>query len=240
MLPFLAAMAPFAPLIGAGIGALGALLAPKPAPQIIRETSSFSGGIDFEQFRIDAEAAGFNPIGAMRAGGLSGYAFGTGSSTTHMPALADNRLSNALQIFGSGVSQWTYDPLAARRSEVELKLAEATLQHFSKTGAPGNMSLGVPGFTAPGTVYQASPFGMDPMLVANPNMAADAEDHFGEIGDIIYGVGNWIDSVTQAWERSMPKWREELGLPKDGVGGVFGRPTWTPAIPGAGTVTYPF
>ena len=61
VLPFLAALAPFAPLIGGAIGAVGQLMAPKP--------KASAGSIDLKGLRRDAEEAGFNPLTIIRGGG---------------------------------------------------------------------------------------------------------------------------------------------------------------------------
>lgn len=121
VLPFLAAIAPFASIIGGAIGAVGSLMAPKPKT-----------GIDLGQLRRDAEENGFNPLTILRSGAAASYGH-----------VADTRFSNAMQTFGSGVAQWQYDPYGEAKSIAELNLAKAQIGHYAKLGAaPANLSLG--------------------------------------------------------------------------------------------------
>lgn len=146
VLPFLAALAPFAPLIGVGVSAIGSLLAPKPQPTVVRNE------IDLIKLRDQAEEAGFNPLTIIRNGGLAGY------GVNMMPAGPDYRLSNAFQMLGTGIANWSYDPTAVRRAELEIKIAEAQLEQFARDGAPANQSVGgVPtAVSAPEVAYQVA------------------------------------------------------------------------------------
>lgn len=179
MLPFLAALAPFAPLIGGAIGAVGSLLAPKPKP------TTQTNSIDLMKLRSDAEAAGFNPLTIIRGGGLAGY----GTST--MSAAPDMRLSNAFSTFGSGFAQWQYDPYGEQKSLAELSLAKAQIASYAKTSAPSGLSFGVPSSKgvqstgSDGMVFWGNNWGFDP----NTSPAQLAEDRYGDIMQAIYGLG---------------------------------------------------
>lgn len=73
----------------------------------------------------DAEAAGFNPLTALRNGGAAGF------TTTTTPGLSTaqrvvNGISGAAQSFLAN-----FDPFADRRRELEFKLAEAQIANLN-------------------------------------------------------------------------------------------------------------
>lgn len=164
MLPLLGAIAPFAPIIGGAIGALGSLLAPKPKT-----------GLDLKQLRKDAEKAGFNPLTVLRSGAAGSYGH-----------VADNRLSYALQTFGSGVANFNYDPYGQAKSLAEIRLAEAQIAELGRRGAPANMSLDVPSSAGTNNIRMGGfDFGTSPDW-------ADAqviEDRYGDVASWGYGIG---------------------------------------------------
>lgn len=182
VLPLLAAIAPFAPLISGAISGLGSLLAPKPKPQ----TQTVSNSIDLARLRADAEANGFNPLGIIRAGGLAGY----GTSTETLSAAPDMRLSNALSSFGSGFASWQYDPYGEAKSLAELALAKAQIKSYAATGAPSGLSLQTPKssgtFSGPVSDYVLAGFN----IKGDPNWsdAQVLEDRHGDIVSSVYGL----------------------------------------------------
>lgn len=198
VLPFLTAIAPFAPLIGGAISAVGALMAPKPKPQTITNT------IDIQKLRDDAEAAGFNPLTIIRGGGLAGY------GSQHLPAAADTRFSDALMTFGSGVSQWQYDPYGQRRSQVEIELAEAQIAELGRRGtAPSNLSFQTP--KAVGDPYTV--FGIDWQPSPWFSNAQEIEDRHGDLAGSIYGFMSIpADVLHTGWQAltSSPGWKEAV------------------------------
>ena len=201
VLPFLTALAPFAPLIGGAVGAVGSLLRPAPKPQV----HTTENRINIKQLRDDAEAAGFNPLTIIRGGGLAGY----GSSTSTSPAAPDTRLSDAFMTFGSGVAQFQYDPYAQRRSEAEIRLAEAQIAQWGRTSAPGGLSFqtpkavgsqpGYPGVAEPELLIdvRTSPVDIGP----NPawSNAQEVEDRYGDVASWLYGIA--VGGADLAWSR---------------------------------------
>lgn len=195
VLPFLTAIAPFAPLIGGAISAVGSLFAPKPKPQTITNT------IDIKRLRDDAEAAGFNPLTIIRGGGLAGY------GSQHLPAGPDTRFSDALMTFGSAVSEWQYDPYGQQRSLAELRLAEAQIAELGRRGAPSNMSFQTPKavgdpYTVFGVDWQRSPAFSDAQII---------EDRHGDLAGSVYGfLSIPADVIHTSWQAltNLPGWRE--------------------------------
>ena len=187
VLPLLAAIAPFAGLIGGAISAVGALMAPAPKPTV--QTNS----IDLKRLRADAEASGFNPLTIIRGGGLSGY------GRSEMSAAPDMRLSSAFQSFGTAVANWSFDPYGAERSRTELRLMEAQIGDFARRGsAPSGMSFRVPKaeLTGPTVLNNAdgTPFALGP---GSP--AAEVQNEYGEgVGDL-FGWNRWL---TDQWKRT--------------------------------------
>lgn len=71
----------------------------------------------------DAEAAGFNPLTAIRNGGSAGF------TTTSHPALSSGAfIAEALGQFGNIVS--SYDPMAKATAELEHKIKQETLRNL--------------------------------------------------------------------------------------------------------------
>jgi len=182
MLPFLAA---FAPIIGGAIGALGALLAPKPEPQTV------TNSIDLKRLRSDAEASGFNPLTIIRGGGLSGY------SSQVTSAAPDMRLSNAFQAFGSGVANFSYDPFSAAKSRTELRLMEAQIKSYGRSGAPSNMSFGTPKAKITGPAVLRNAWGG--VFETGPGSpAADVQQEYGEMIGDIYGIERYASDLWRS------------------------------------------
>lgn len=200
MLPFLAALAPFAPLIGGVVSGLGALLAPKPEPQT--ETVVTNNSIDLKKLRADADAAGFNPLTIIRGGGLAGY--GSQQTTSTMSAAPDMRLSNAFQAFGSGIANFSYDPYAERRFGLESRLMEAQIADYGRRGVGGNMSLKTPkavgsggdDYTVFGINLKRSPWFTD---------AQEIENRHGDLAGSAYGVMSMpADAIFTGWKALEP------------------------------------
>lgn len=216
MVPFLAALAPFAPLIGGAIGAIGSLLAPKPEPTTTTST------IDLKRLRSDAEAAGFNPLTIIRGGGLAGY----GSQTTS--AAPDMRLSNAFMTFGSAVSQWSYDPNAGRRGALEMALMEAQIADFGRRSAPANMSFQTPKAVTAGDDYTV--FGVNWKRSPWFSNAQEIEDRHGDIAGSVYGIATLpADMIYTGWANGgAAAWNNVLGGIRDYVANEEWKPIRKP------------
>lgn len=197
VLPLLAGLAPFAPLIGGVVSGLGQLFAPKPKP----------ASLDLVAMRREAERAGFNPLAVLRAGGAMGF--------TNAPA--DYRFSNALGTLGAGISNWNYDPTSLSRGVVELEIAKKTLANMNNK-APANMSFAVPKVAAAAgkPVTMAMPFGWPSITVANPELAEEAQTHFGDWMEGLIGIPNFIDSVAMSITGHNPRTHKAPGSPLTG------------------------
>lgn len=155
----------------------------------------------------NAEAAGFNPLTALRNGGAAGF------SSTTTPALSGG------EIFGQAAGAvgnflQNFDPFADDRREAEFGLVQAQIANLNAdTAHKQNMSFKVPGFTAgavkrtlgtegvKATPISSSPtplVGADPIPVTNP-----------------YPEGAKVDPTVP----DASGWEDRLG---DDVGGLAG------------------
>lgn len=205
-------------LIGAGASIIGSLLgSKKEKPQ---QTTT---RINYKQMVEDAEAAGFNPLTALRAGGGAGF-----TTTTH-PALSGySPIGNAFQTVGAALAN--YDPQANARADLETKLLTAQLANVQadtkqrmrsfevpvRTGATahdqsGNAirsaaAQGGIGFSAKpeqGDFTVTNPYGFGQVAPDVPD-AQQFEDRNGEILGSIYGGYVMLKDGTHMLKEAKP------------------------------------
>lgn len=122
-----------------------------------KETTSH---VDYARMVKDAEAAGFNPLTAIRNGGSAGF------TSTTMPGLSSgDYLADALKGVGQLVSN--YDPMAKATADLEYKIKQETLANLqADTKARLRASIGgVPSSVGSNVVH--SPGGMKPAKPKN-------------------------------------------------------------------------
>lgn len=105
-----------APLISAGAGLIGKLFGGK-------DDNKSSNRVDYKQMVRDAEAAGFNPLTVLRAGGAAGY------TTTHHPALSSVNTVGAIAE-AVGNFAMNYDANKATREQAEFDLVQAQIANI--------------------------------------------------------------------------------------------------------------
>lgn len=115
-------------LISAGASLLGGLFG--------KSKQETSNRIDYKQMVKDAEAAGFNPLTALRNGGSAGY-----MQTSH-PALSSGAyIADAIGQFGSALA--SIDPMAEARAKLEDDLRKAQIANLNAdTAARNRASIG--------------------------------------------------------------------------------------------------
>jgi hypothetical protein len=193
--PFLAALAPFAPLIGAGVSAVGSFLSAKESSKPRTTTSE----IDYVKLRKSAEAAGFNPLTALRNGG------GAGFQVTHSPALSGvSPIGEGLQAVGGLVANFDWSGQSQRREQAEYELMLAQIDNIqTDTARMRSMSFDVPTGVGPnmgrsdGSVKIAPPEELVSYRVAGVQTkphpgwsnAQEVSDRSGDLIEWIYGVG---------------------------------------------------
>lgn len=200
--PFLLGLLPA--LIGGGLSALSRLAMPKPKPIVVTHENT----IDFEKFRADAEAAGFNPVAVMRFGGLSGYM--RGSSTESAPP--DTRLADAIGAFGMALGSW--DPLRAKLAGAELKLLGAQTKYYSSAalGSAAGVSSG-----AFSTDLDLRTFGFKVGQNPGASNAEDWQQRYGEIGDWVGGVSAAVSDVGWNAQPGSLAWIPFFGATLEGL-----------------------
>lgn len=140
-------------IITAGAGLIGALFGRKKEQKTTSE-------IDYVKMRQNAEAAGFNPLTALRAGG------GAGFTTTHHPALASGDFI-AQAIGGIGNAIASIDPMRDATAKLEHQIKQATLANIqadtaSRTRATQSIG-GAPVSTGARNVRVSSPLAQKPL-----------------------------------------------------------------------------
>jgi len=182
---------PLLPILGAILPALGGALlsgigsAIRGPDKPVETTNS----IDFARMRADAEAAGFNPLTALRMGAAAGYGSSITSGGPQFSPLAD-----AFQSFGGAVSSMSFDPYSTDRFEMERgrygleqRMGKSQLDYWARNGASSNMSFSVPSVSGSEKVGGMNFMGEDNWLFA-PYMsdAQDVEQRYGEPADWLY------------------------------------------------------
>ncbi|MBX8827558.1 hypothetical protein, partial [Ochrobactrum sp. SFR4] len=135
----------FGALIGAGASLLGGLFGGKSKKQETTTTSH----VDYGRMVREAEAAGFNPLTALRNGGAAGFSVSTGSTpATPLSARLADGVAGAANTFLAN-----FDPFKDRQRENEFKLVEAQLANLNAdTALKQRTGLGsVPTYTAGNT-----------------------------------------------------------------------------------------
>lgn len=237
---------PWAPIISAGAGLLGKIFGGDDD----QETTS---RIDYKQMVADAEAAGFNPLTAIRNGGSAGY-----TATSH-PALSSGAfIADALGQVGSAIA--SYNPMDEATAKLEYEIKQATLANLQAdtaarlkasvggvpvstgarnvaagsplaTGLPLSPTVEVPTLTNPYSVQSGIP--VDPNI---PDAAA-AEERYGDVAGSVWGIGvgfyDWLYGVRNS---TVPKGYSEQkfyapGLARKPVKARDSAPWRPPSLP---------
>lgn len=147
-----------APLLSAGASLLGNLVGGKQEQKPTTTTSY----VDYARMVKDAEAAGFNPLTAIRNGGSAGFSATTtsgGGVTTPLSSRLASGLADASQSFLAN-----FDPVKDQKQELEARLVEAQIANLNASSnrlmypdAPArgrDLFGGVPSYTAPPVARQ--------------------------------------------------------------------------------------
>lgn len=192
------------PAIAAGIGLVGSLIGGKDKPQTV------TSHVDYARMVRDAEAAGFNPLTAIRNGGSAGF------TTTTTPGLSRSAIfGEALGGFANFLAN--FDPYADQKRELEFQLVQAQVANLaadtdlkrkasiggvpSATGGSAKSGI-VPalgmvigpqvGTVEPPTVTNPFPLGSGNDVRADRPDAEMAEQRYGDIFQEIFGIGNFL------------------------------------------------
>lgn len=208
-------------IVTAGLGFLGNLFGRKKTP----EKQVIENRVDYGRMVADAEAAGFNPLTALRNGGAAGYSV----STQSHPGLSSSSdfLGDAFSSLARAIPAYQDARVAEAQQESEAKLVEAQLKNIEADTRLKLRSLDVPtmtGFNVRHGGAELATVGMEPpplevkaATVTNPypwwtglvpypgNPDADAmETRHGDIAGNLGGIVNFPSDVVY----SAGRWAE--------------------------------
>lgn len=166
-------------LIGAGASLLGGLFGGGSKKQ---ETTT-TNHVDYGRMVRDAEAAGFNPLTALRNGGAAGFSVSTGTTpATPLSARLADGVAGATQSFLAN-----FDPFKDQKREMEFKLVEAQLANLQADTSLKTAKFGqVPTYTA-GNMKKTMGSG-----VAKGQTFKSAYDHVGFVKQNIADLGDYV------------------------------------------------
>lgn len=191
----------FSTILGAVAGPIAGLFGKKSSGS---QKQVVENRVDYKRMVRDAEAAGFNPLTALRNGGSAGFSTQT---TTH-PALSSQSVGGGIaDALATGVSAWAqYDPMQEKRADLEYQLVQAQLDAVQKSNRQVRRSFDVP--TNTGTSARSSSGGFSnsvPVARSNPG------------GTIAGQVDPWTGTLLSPYMQIHP------GLPSaDSLSGKYG------------------
>lgn len=168
---------------------------------------------DFLQLRKDAEAAGFNPLTALKATG------GAGNTTVRHPGLASGE---ALAIaLGEGFDSWAaYDPHAVERGRLEVELMRKQLGQLQAPNPAAVRAgfLDVPQATkvpvrSPRHSADMIPAPTAPLQLGSEELRpasgiAPAQDYEDRYGDVVGGVFGTLAGIGDLASHYVRRYRE--------------------------------
>lgn len=206
-------MAFWGPIIGAGISAIGSFFGGSDD----EETTTT---VDYKKMAREAEAAGFNPLTAIRNGGSAGF------TTTHHPGLsASDRFGAAFQTIGNAIM--SFDARADERAELEQQLLKAQIGQINRQGGASQRlwSMEVP--TAAGSTFSTKPgrgaAGAGAGYYTNTDLGkTPAAEHepVTELDDLVQSTQQVVTGIKDAWRNDpFHEWWK-------GVSGAKAAPIW--------------
>lgn len=152
-------------LIGAAASIGGALIGSKK-----KQKTETTSTVDYQKMVREAEAAGFNPLTALRNGGSAG--FSTSTSVTSGGGISTGQaIAQAGGFLADGISEWQKknDPMAVSRTRMEHDLLAAQLKGVQLNNASMERSFYVPVVSGAEKVTRGAELsskvsGIDPLL----------------------------------------------------------------------------
>lgn len=179
----------FGEILGAIGGILGALGG--------SEDKEVTSHVDYKRMVREAEAAGFNPLTAIRNGGSAGF------TTTSTPGLsAASAIGEAMGSVGNFMAN--YDPMADKKRELEYAIQQAQLEALQMdTSLKRKASIGgVPVRTA-GTSGRTAGKGVPAGLgVLTPETQTPQRTN---------PFPSWLPAEVNPWSPDMQNWEDHFG-----------------------------
>lgn len=238
------------PAISAGASVLGGLFG--------KDDEKQSNRVDYKQMVADAEAAGFNPLTVLRAGGAAGY-----TQTSH-PALSSvNAFGTAMEAVGNFAMNFDAD--ADKRRQAEYDLVQAQIANIqgetaqraasmnapkrngsnavSDTGRPVADPVASPKMMLPwatplavgpapvaGEPTVTNPYPRKGGLMVNPNFkdAETSEARYGDIAQEFFGAVNMIADTAYTFQHDLANRTSVRKLSKKEQDDLYGK-SWLPS-----------
>lgn len=205
---------PWAPIISAGASLIGSIFGGR------KQSTTTTSHVDYRRMVREAEAAGFNPLTALRNGGAAGFSV-TNSTTPAAPLSA--RIADGVS---GGVNAFlqNFDPYADAQREQGSRLIEAQIANLNASTAElthrhamttrGNGVLSGKKSTMAELATGPDPEPGD-RTVTNPWMTGEVNPHYldaevfearygdSEIAQMIYGARNMWADYTWGIEREI-------------------------------------
>lgn len=200
----------FGALLGAGASILGGLFGSKKQKT---ETT-----IDYQKMARNAQAAGFNPLTALRNGGSAGF-----TSTVHHPGLSGlgDAIANVGNSFGAALDK-RIDPIEQKRDKVESALLDYQLATIQAGPKPVQSFGSVPTKKGNPLLLQTVPPMATQKAVRNgsaiPKMAFKAGDNptVSTVGlEDRYGI------TPDPFTADAAAWEQRYAEPGEWVGGIY-------------------
>lgn len=192
-------------LIGAGASLVGSLFGGGSKSQ---ETTNY---VDYKRMVRDAEAAGFNPLTALRNGGAAGFSVSSTPATPLSARIADG-VAGATQSFLQN-----FDPFADQKREAEFSMIQAQVANLNAdTALKHRTGLGsVPSYTAGnmkrtmgagikhGQTFKSVTDAVNPKLGTLP-----AET---KTPDRTNPYPSWLNAEVNPWMPDISAWEDHFG-----------------------------
>jgi hypothetical protein len=194
----------FSTIVGAVAPALiGGLFRRKQKPPK-QSIQTVKNEVDYEQLRKSAEAAGFNPLTALRNGGSAGF------TQTHSPVLSARTSNSIIEGIGAGLSAgvqaaFDYNPLDEQRAELELEIMKGQLDNISRANkseykfgevpvATGTRNVSVGPLPEAGITTVTNPNPVNSGQEVHPHFkdAEHSETRYGDLVQEVAGLQNLI------------------------------------------------
>lgn len=221
-------MSIFGALIGAGSSLLGGILGRNSAKKQARqerawalEDREYARGT-YQRLVEDSEAAGFNPLTALRGGGGAGYTATTAPFLSSGSSGGGEHIANALTNVGSIIAN--FDPFEDKLREAQYGVMQAQLANLqANTAATQKRMFDVPAVTGrtkvaalPALAVGPSPESGD-RTVTNPWTSGQVDPEYldaevfearygdSEVAQMVYGARNmWADYNHNTWLAIQP------------------------------------
>lgn len=199
-----------APLASAALPVVGNLVS-----KLFGGDDEQSSRVDYKQMVRDAEAAGFNPLTVLRAGGASGY------TTQSHPALSTaSMIGDGIAAVGNVLNNFDID--ADKRRKAEFDLVNAQIENIQTETAQRRASMNAPKRVGSNAVTHGgapvSDSSLTPIKAVPALAAGDKAFEMGQVSVTNPSGGRWWVDPTVGDAQHL---EDRYGEPGSWLGGVY-------------------